>query len=265
MEEGDYTTRGPVGNQSADRVTGVEQHRELEAELERMRRVRQRFFWAFNHEVRTPLNVILCYNDLLVSGVLGPLNERQEFAAARMAASITQLKELVEGVFELSEIESRAVAIAAEPVALCDLAREVAAELATVAVARGLYLRVEVVERVETISDLTKVRRILVNLCTNALQLTSAGGVMIRVGSEGGRPRVDIVDTSDGLDERERERVFEEFAQVGPTQQHAGLNLALAYRLTLLLGAEIEVTSRKGEGTIFSLLLPARQKAVAGG
>src|SRR5690625_7891878 len=79
----------------------------LELELEELLRVRQRFLWTFSHELRTPLNVILCYNDLMTSGVLGPLNERQELATTRMAASITQLKELVEGVFELSEIESR--------------------------------------------------------------------------------------------------------------------------------------------------------------
>src|SRR5690625_7966195 len=50
----------------------------LELELEELLRVRQRFLWTFSHELRTPLNVILCYNDLMTSGVLGPLNERQE-------------------------------------------------------------------------------------------------------------------------------------------------------------------------------------------
>lgn len=242
-----------------------DQPRDLELELEKMRRVRQRFFWAFSHELRTPLNVILCYNDLLASGVLGPLNERQEMAAARMAASITQLKELVEGVFELSEIESRTVPIAAEPVALCGLAEEVVLELGPIAIAKDLYLRVEGDVGVEAISDAAKVRRILVNLCANALQMTTEGGVTIRVGSEGDRSRVDVVDTGAGLDESEREQIFEEFARIGPARRHAGLNLALAHRLALLLDAEIEVTSRKGDGSVFSLLLPVRREVAAGG
>jgi signal transduction histidine kinase len=237
----------------------------LEAELEKTRRARQRFFWAFSHELRTPLNVILCYNELLATGILGTLNERQVQAVGRMAASIGQLKQLVEGVFELSEIESSTVAVAAEPVELRGLAEAVAAELHPMAAAKGLFVEVEVEAQLAAITDEPKVRRILLNLCGNALHLTGKGGVTIRVGAAPGAARIDVIDTGHGLDEAERELVFEEFAQVGPTQRHAGLNLTIAYRLALLLGARLEVSSRKGHGSVFSLHLPRKMRVAAGG
>jgi signal transduction histidine kinase len=242
-----------------------EQLRDLEAELEKTRRARQRFFWAVSHQLRTPLNVILCYNDLLASGVLGPLNEKQEQAATRMAASISQLKQLVEGVFELSEIESRTVPVAENRVELRALAEAIAAELSPIAHAKGLFLRVEGEAGVAVVTDGTKLRRILLNLCGNALHLTNEGGVTLRVSAAQGGVRIDVVDTGHGLDEAERDRIFEEFAQVAPAERHAGLNLALAHRLALLLGAEIEVDSRKGHGSVFSLRLPLREEVAAGG
>jgi signal transduction histidine kinase len=246
--------------------SGPDQARSLEAELEKTRRARRRFFWAFSHELRTPLNVILCYNDLLSNEVLGPLNERQQQATTRMAASIRQLKQLMEGIFELSELESRSVAVAAERVELRALAESVVAELQPLAHARGLYLRVEGEEpEVATTTDGVRLRRILLNICMNALQMTTQGGAVIRVGTVAGRARIDVVDTGPGLDEVEREQIFEEFAQFGPAQRHAGLALALAHRLALVLGAELEVSGKKGEGSIFTLSLPARLKVAAGG
>lgn len=236
----------------------------LQDELDRARRARQRFFWAFSHELRTPLNVILCYNELLAGEILGSLNTEQELAITRMAASISQLKQLVEGIFELSEIESRAVPVAAEPVELYALVADVVAELEPMATAKGLYLRVEGEAPVTTVTDGPKVRRILISLCAGALHLTSEGGVMLRVRSGEQRASIDVVDTGHGLDEAEREQIFEEFAKVSPSPQHTGLNLALAYRLALLLGAELEVTSSKGEGTVYSLHLPARLEVAAG-
>jgi signal transduction histidine kinase len=234
-------------------------------ELEKTRRARQRFFWAFSHELRTPLNVILCFNDLLASGVLGPLNERQEQAALRMAASISQLRQLVEGVFELSEIESRTVRVAAEQVDLRAVSEAVAAEISPLASAKSLFLQIESEPQVPAITDQAKVRRILLNLAANALQVTDQGGVTIRIGAEPAGARIDVVDTGPGLDDVEREQVFEEFAPVAPAERHAGLNLTLAHRLALLLGAELEVTSRKGHGSVFSLYLPAPVQVAAGG
>lgn len=236
----------------------------LQEELDKARRARQRFFWAFSHELRTPLNVILCYNDLLASEVLGSLNEEQELAVTRMAVSINQLKQLVEGIFELSEIESRAVPVAAEQVDLCTVIDDVIAELTPLAVARGLYLRREGDAAISTVTDGAKVRRILVNLCSGALHLTGEGGVTLKMRDEEQGVTIDVVDTGHGLDETEREQIFEEFAKVSPSPQHTGLNLALAYRLSLLLGAELAVTSEKGRGSVYSLHLPARRKVAAG-
>jgi len=233
-------------------------------ELDKARRARQRFFWAFSHELRTPLNVILCYNDLLASEILGSLTAEQELAVTRMAASINHLKQLVEGIFELSEIESRAVPVAVERVDLCGLVDEVIAELAPLAAARGLYLRKEGGAGVTAVTDGPKVRRILVGLCAGALHLTGEGGVMVRVRAGARGVTIDVVDTSHGLDETEREQIFEEFARVSPSPQHTGLNLALAYRLALLLGADLEVTSEKGRGSVYSLHLPACVEAAAG-
>lgn len=243
----------------------LEQAQCLEAELEKTRRARRRFFWAFSHELRTPLNVILCYNDLLVSGILGPLNERQQQAASRMAASIRQLKHLMEGIFELSELETTTITAAEERVELRAVAETVAAELRPLASARELYLHVEGEDEVPAITDAPRIRRILLNICSNALQMTTQGGVVIRVGTTDGCARIDIVDTGPGLDEADQEQVFEEFARFGPAQRHAGLSLALAHRLALLLGAELEVVSNEGHGTIFSLQLPARLEVAAGG
>lgn len=258
-ERGDAGGIAPVAGGNANVL------QRLETELEKALQVRQRFLWSFSHELRTPLNVILCYNDLLACGILGPLTGQQEQATTRMAASITQLKQLIEGVFELNEIESRGMAVTAEPVELRALADTIAAELKPIAAAKELFLIVEGAIAEPLMTDGPKVRRILINLCANALHLTGQGGVTVRIASEADRVRIDVIDTSHGLDETEQEQIFEEFAQVGPEQRHTGLSLVLAHRLALLLGAEITVASKKGQGSVFSLLLPTQAKVAAGG
>src|SRR5690606_19501181 len=114
-----------------------------------------------------------------------------------------------------------------------------------IASAKGLTLQVDDGDAADAAvieTDAAKVRRILLNLCANGLNLTEEGGVTvrIRVGDDGAM--LEVTDTGPGIDVTDQEQIFEEFAKLVPARRSPNLDLALAYRLAAVLGARITVS-----------------------
>lgn len=232
-------------------------------------RAKSRFLANVSHELRTPLNAIVGYNGLALDGVYGELGRPLQQAHERIRAASDHLLGVVDNVLDLSKIEVGRLHVDAEPTDLGALLDSVATVLDPIAAAKGLRVDVAAAADVPRIvTDPRHVRQIVLNLASNAVKFTERGSVTIVAERDGRAPehRVAVIvrDTGIGIAEQDLSRIFEEFEQVRPggrgdsMQRGTGLGLAIARKLARILGGDVDVTSRAGEGSCFVLTLPLR-------
>jgi signal transduction histidine kinase/PAS domain-containing protein len=225
-------------------------------------RAKSGFLATMSHELRTPLNALEGYSSLLEEEIYGPVNEAQRGALARMRRSRVHLVELIDQVLDVARVESGTKRVQPQPVALPTLVRDVAEALRGAADARGLSLDLEVDEEMPTVrTDPGMVRQILVNLIGNAVKFTERGGMTVRLSADGDSISLEVADTGMGIGPELQERVFEPFFQADPSTTRreggVGLGLALSREFAGLLGGDLTLRSAPGEGSTFTLRLPA--------
>jgi signal transduction histidine kinase len=234
----------------------------MKDEAERASEAKSQFLAVVSHELRTPLNAIVGYQDLLSLELEGPLTVGQRGYLTRIRGASEQLLRLIDQILSLSRIEAGREGLALERIDVTTVAEQVVAMVQPAAAAKGLALRLNAPRTpVERISDAGKLRQILLNLLSNAVKFTECGGVEVVVAYEGMRVAVHVRDTGPGIPESDRDRIFEPFAQVdaSATRRHGGtgLGLPVSRELALMLGGEVRVDSVYGEGSTFTLELPA--------
>lgn len=263
-----------------DRSTELEQ---LSGELYRANRAKAEFLASVSHELRTPLSAIVGFADLLRDGTYGELNARQRGPVERIESSANHLRDLVEQVLELARMAAGRLEVHAEPVRLRPFIIDVVAELEPLAAARQLSMSITVPATMpRVVTDISHLRRILVNLLGNAIKFTPAGSVGVRamvvgdqelaaVAASGRRPlllshaswvAIQIWDTGVGIEPGDLNRIFEEFEQVNPgpradsERRGTGLGLAISRRLARLIEGDVTVDSTPGKGSVFTVWLP---------
>ncbi len=280
--------------QQSQRIAERSQELEhLSTELLHANRAKSEFLANVSHELRTPLNAIVGFVDLLRDGVYGELAPRQIGPVARIAASATHLRHLVDQVLDLAKITAGRLEVHTDVVDLRSFVLDIAGEMEALITERGLALSLGVgatLPRIRT--DPTHLRQILVNLIGNAIKYTNTGTVAVRARLVGATvaPQPDdrmnrstpegvwlqplpspaqglwialqVIDTGIGIAEVDFERIFDEFEQVGAgprgesMQRGTGLGLSISRRLARLLGGDIAVASELGRGSTFTLWLP---------
>jgi PAS domain S-box-containing protein len=247
----------------AEREELLRRERGARAEAEEASRAKSDFLAVMSHELRSPLNVITGYADLLCDGVAGELTPLQQRHLGKIRDSGRLLAGMIEQVLAFARMESGREAVHAEPVELGELVRGVAAVVEPLAREKGLVFRFEPPEeRCVVRTDPVKARQVLLNLLSNAVKFTDAGEVYfhVRQGADGSVGMV-VHDTGVGIDPEHLERIWEPFWQAeDPLRRRAegaGLGLGIARRLARLLGGEIRVESAPGAGSTFTFLLPA--------
>lgn len=255
----------------------IRQSGQLREEIHRTRadhRAKATFLARMSHEIRTPVHGILGMIQQLEEMQMGP-KIRQSVAS--MAQSANHLSELLTEILDLSRIEAGRVKPNLQRVELNQLVVKLADSFRAQAQSAGLELIVSCPERESwTTSDPSCLRQALVPILRNALKFTDRGKVTLGV-----RPRacgepspaeeefeIFVRDEGPGLSESEQARIFESFEQVDDEAVRQkggiGLGLTLASRLVQLLGAQLGVHSRPGEGAEFILALDPRQSGDAG-
>ena len=219
------------------------------------------FLAVMSHEFRTPLSAILGYADILTAEIHGDLNPKQSGHLERVKASVRHLSHLVDEILSYASMEAGREKVRLDQVELVELARDVAGIMEPIAEASGLELAVRLPETgIEVRTDESKVRQILINLLSNAIKYTPSGSVDLQVRVEGGSVLCTVRDTGPGIARDHLENVFEPFWQVergdGRRITGTGLGLAVARRLSRLLGGDVTLQSRVGEGSAFTLDLP---------
>ena len=225
-------------------------------------RAKSEFLAVMSHELRTPLNAITGYADLLQAGVAGPLSEKQAEQLDRIKVSARHLVGVIEEILTFSRMETGQERVRMERTDLRLLVREAGELLAGAAREQGLEYQVRVPDEptwVETDPD--KVRQVLRNLLTNAVKFTEGGSVTVEGIRDGAHHMVRVTDTGIGIAPEFRERIFDPFWQVEQSARRevggTGLGLAVARGLAEMLRGELRVESTPGEGSTFTLALPA--------
>jgi signal transduction histidine kinase len=249
--------------------------RQSEAHLERQAAALQRaldtairasetkseFLAMMSHELRTPLTGVIGYSELLTSEVLGPLNEKQQDALARIRTSTWHLVGLIDEILTLSRTEAGRETARRETTDIAAVTRDVLRLLRPQAPDSRLEFHCRGTDTPELIeSDAGKIRQILINLVGNAVKFTAEGAVTVELERGPTHVRIHVRDTGPGIEAADQARIFEAFTQADSsstrTAPGVGLGLAISRRLALLLGGDVTLQSEPGVGSTFTLELP---------
>ena len=227
-------------------------------------RAKSVFLATMSHELRTPLNAIIGYSEML----------RDETPAAargdldKINAAGQHLLLLISDILDLAKIEAGRMSLYIEPFAVDELVEQIVQTVRPLAARNHNTLHVERDPGCgEARTDRVRLRQILLNLLANAAKFTRAGRIELRCRREGPLLIFEVADTGIGMDAATLERVFREFVQADPSTTRryggTGLGLALSRKLAGMLGGVVSVTSAPGQGSTFTLRLPAVHATVA--
>jgi PAS domain S-box-containing protein len=240
----------------------AEQLRRDKEAAESASRAKSEFLSRMSHELRTPLNSILGFTQLMAldrEHALGP-DQRKRLDSAQRSSHL--LLGLINDVLDLTRIECEDFKLAPRPV---DLARMLGACLVLIQpLAREHAVALPAPAGAPWVrADARALEQVLMNLLSNAIKYNRRGGsVRLEVTADGTRVRLAVVDQGPGLDERQQRALFEPFNRLGAERtrvQGTGLGLVIARQLAQAMGGTLEVESRPGAGSRFTLVLDAAE------
>jgi signal transduction histidine kinase len=235
---------------------------EANAKLRELSELKEEFLALTTHDLRSPLTVISGVISFFTSGRLGELTPEQKNMVSMMERNAQTLIELVNDLLDVSKIESGTMRLDLTSIDLRGLLDEVRETMEPLAREKGIALEDEVGAGVHEVeADRVKLRRIIVNLLSNALKFTPKGGrVRLEAGREGGLMRVSVTDTGVGIAPEDVARLFDKYEQARSRatrgEKGTGLGLYITRQLVELHGGKIAVESSLGKGSTFSVTLP---------
>ena len=240
----------------------IEERKKAEEEAWAASQAKSEFLASMSHELRTPLNAIGGYAELLALGIRGPLNAEQAQDIARIRRSQQHLLTLIQDVLNFAKVDAGQTEYHITAVPVDEALHDTESMIAPQILAKGLHYSYSPVGKTTAVlADPEKMQQIVLNLLTNAVKFTEAGGT-ITLSSELSGKCVDIrvADTGPGISPEKLKKIFDPFVQaerrLNQPVQGVGLGLAISQDLARAMGGQVAVESAVGEGSTFTLTLP---------
>lgn len=220
---------------------------------------KSRFLANVSHEIRSPLNAIYGYAQLVERGA----EVDPQHAAQVIRRSAEHLTNLVEGLLDLASVEQGVVRVDSGVVRARALVQQVAEMFAPLAAQKGLTFNCDLPDRFPEFvrMDERRVRQALINLVSNAVKFTEVGQVTLAFGWTGQMATFEVRDTGPGIADDRREAIFAPYvrADAAEPQEGAGLGLAITSAIVRMLGGDLQLESAPGMGSLFRVVIMAPQ------
>jgi signal transduction histidine kinase len=256
------TARDQLEERVKQRTQELEEAKE---EAEQASRAKSAFLSSMSHELRTPLNAVLGFSQLMETDQVTPLTGTHLRNVQEISKAGKHLLELINDVLDLARIESGRLDLHPQPLSVVEQIDECFATLGPLADAHGVNLESEVDPASEDLvyADPTRFKQVLLNLLTNAIKYNRPGGrVVIRSEKPDAQwVRITVADTGIGIAENQMDALFEPFSRLA-TKEHVegtGIGLTVTRQLVEAMGGSLGMRSTLGEGSEFWFLLPMPQ------
>ena len=235
---------------------------------EKANRAKSDFLAHMSHEIRTPLTAISGIAEIL-DRAKGNMDSKQQKLVSTLGTSTSSLKDLISDILDFSKIESGELELEEKAFSVTDLFEQVISIMSVRAQEKKLQFTFEYPSLVGTqiIGDITRLRQILINLTSNALKFSDRGNVEVRAyrAEIDGLPvlKIQVKDTGIGISEDKFDLIFERFKQADSSVSRkyggTGLGLPISRNLARMMGGDISLESKVGEGSTFTLIIPFRE------
>ncbi|WP_440947932.1 PAS domain S-box protein [Methanosarcina sp. T3] len=229
-------------------------------------RTKSEFLTNMSHELKTPLNSIIGFSDLLKEEMAGPLNEKQSRYVQFISLSGKNLLDIINDILDLSKAESGEEDLNVEEFSVDESINKVISVFLRQTQEKNIKLNYQSENRTLWIAaDNSKFRQIMENLLSNAIKFTPAGGsINVTLKQEGSLVTIEVGDTGIGIPEDSLEKIFKPFIQIDSSLSRnfegTGLGLTLVKKYVEMHGGNIYVESKIGEGSSFIFELPVNRK-----
>jgi len=262
----DVTIQSTLAAQIATALENARLFEQVKLTAERLQevdRLKSEFLASMSHELRTPLNSIIGYSEVILMGIDGAVDSETHEDIQAIYDNGQHLLTLINDILDLAKIEAGRMSLKTEPVDIATLLDEVKTKSVGLLHKnkKPIELIVTAEQDLETIqADRLRLSQVLNNLVSNAIKFTDQGRVSLHAFRENGWMCLKVEDTGCGISEADLGKLFERFRQVdGSDKRRAegtGLGLAITRSLIELHGGNISVSSKLGQGSIFTVRLP---------
>jgi len=245
----------------------VQRRKQAEEKANEANEAKSRFLSFISHEMRSPLNAIIGFSDVLADTLTGEALAESREDATRIRSASGHLLGLINNLLDLSQIEAGKMPLNLDEFELGPLMMELGKDVEPLVRRNGNQLTVQSNGEIGTVrADATKLKQVLINLISNAGKFTRNGEIDISLRnlaeSEVKRFQIAVADTGIGMTGDQMQRLFQPYQQAtDSTSRHyggTGLGLAISRQFCRLMGGDLSVTSELGKGSIFTVTLPAR-------
>ena len=239
----------------------AEKLKKANEELRKISQMKSHFVSVVSHELRTPLSIIKEGVSLVLDGIPGKINEKQNKILKTAGASIDRLTRIIDGLLDISKIEAHKVELKRGLVNITDLVKEACAPFKAQAKERGLELKLNLPrQRLDVYADADKITQVFTNLIGNALKFTKKGYIEISAKQLENGVECAVSDTGIGISQDNAPKLFKKFEQFGRVagagEKGTGLGLSIAKGIVQMHGGKIWVQSQLDKGTKISFILP---------